>query len=829
MELLAPAGDWDAMVAAINAGADAVYLGGKDFNARQSAANFDRESLKKAVEYLHLRGRRLYVTFNTLVAQHELADALEYAAFLRNIGVDAVIVQDIGMLSLIRELLPDLTIHASTQMTVHSPDGVRFLERLGVARVVLARELSMDDIKAISQSCQAELEVFVHGALCISYSGACLFSSMIGGRSGNRGRCAQPCRLEYELLKDGHPVANERGPHLLSPKDLCLIEHLVDLRAAGVHSLKIEGRMKGPEYVGTVVRAYRQTLDKFQAEKGLDFAVDPGVKEDLTSVFNRGFTSGYFEKNLDRQGMSPGRPSNRGQFIGRIVNYDAKSGRAVVELQAELLEGDGLEFWVTRGGRRGQLAEDIRIDGKPVAIAPAGSRISIPMNGEAYPGDRVFRTSSVRIRRALEETEAGRLPCRAFVKAVTGQSLSVMLYDEEGHMGSAESTEPLAYAIKRPVTFEMIEEQIGRLGETPFRLAKLDVQIEGGPMVPLSMLNALRREAVADLEKQRLTAVQRPILSRKVIGRRLERLEERERRSGEPKISVWAGSPEAVRAAAEAGAERVYFGGDELLPNIHWDAHSIAEATQACRRNGREAVLALPRITRCQETESIMNYCRWAEAAGTDGLLLAHPGQYMTVRTVTDLPCHANHTFNIFNAAFLALLSKQGFAGATLSTELTLAGARQLWETRISPRLSLELVVHGALELMISQFCPIAAWSSPNTTDACGCSCRKASYALRDRKGYIFPVYSDQYCRTHLLNSADLVMVGDLYRFAGQDLLLRLELRERSAREVAETVNLYRDALSAGAGEDDREALIARAHRISGREMTRGHYFRGVD
>lgn len=826
MEILAPAGDWEALVAAVSAGADAVYLGGKAFNARQSAANFDRPEMGKAADYLHLRGRRLYVTFNTLIAQDELVEALNYAAFLREIGADAVIMQDLGVLSLIRELLPDLPVHASTQMTVHDIGGVHFLENLGVNRVVLARELGLEDIRTIRQNCKAELEVFVHGALCISYSGACLFSSMIGGRSGNRGRCAQPCRLEYELLRDGSPVANAQGPHLLSPKDLCLLPNLSQLSEAGVSSLKIEGRMKGPEYVATVVRAYRNAADRIQANP-TDDHVDPEAMEQLSAVFNRGFCPGYLSGDIDIQGMSPGRPSNRGQFIGRVAAYDAKSGQATLELQADLTAGDGLEFWVTRGGRQGQLAEDLHVGGKAVTEASAGERVNFPVTTIVYAGDRVFRTSSVKLQQELAEAETGKLPCSVLVRAVVGKPLEITYTDEDGHSGQAVAEDPLAKATKRPVTEEILREQLGRLGDTPFRLVDLSFRIKDGPMVPLSVLNSLRREAIADLERQRLAGVHRPKLADCPVKRRIKALELKDERRGRPRLTVFVGSIEAVQAAASAGAGRVYFGGEEWGAGLRWNKDSIAESVNICRQADIEAVAALPRITRPRDREWLETFCRLTEEAGVDGLLLSHPGQMEIVWRFTKRPLFANHSFNLFNTAAAERIRKAGFTGATLSTELTLGQARQIAETKVMREMEMELVVHGALELMVSQFCPISAWGAGESPDHCSGLCRQGEFSFRDRKGYLFPIHTDQFCRMHLLNSVDLVLAGELYRFAGKDLLLRLELRDRSAEEVGATVRLYQYALTADP--ENQEDWAERVRQISGRQMTRGHYFRGVE
>jgi putative protease len=826
MEILAPAGGWEAMIAAVNAGADAIYLGGKEFNARQSAANFDREALQKAVDFLHVRGCRMYVTFNTLVAPEELEAALEYAAYLRQIGVDAIILQDLGLLRLIHETLPDLGIHASTQMTIHDLSGVKFLQEFGVRRVVLAREMNLKDIRAISTECDAELEVFVHGALCVSYSGACLFSSMVGGRSGNRGRCAQPCRLEYELLRNGEPVSGLNGSHLLSPKDLCLIDDIPALAEAGVFSLKIEGRMKSPDYVGTVVRVYRDAVERWHSCPDKYHSLPEHI-DDLTAVFNRGLTTGYLHHDISREGMSPGRPSNRGQFLGRVVDYETRTGRGVIDLQADLLTGDGIEFWVTKGGRLGQLAEDLRLNGKPVATGHAGEEISIPVSEEVFPGDRVFRTSSVRLRQEIRNNNAGKVPCIAHVYAAAGERLRLAVIDPDGLKGEAVSDEPLQRAVKHPITLEVLSEQLGRLGETPFYLVDIQAELFGEPMVPLSLLNKLRREAVAKLEELRISRYNKPHAKNTVIHRCLPMKPENGRLHGTPRLAVFAGTVAAAEAAVSAGAERVYFGGEELLPDFKWGADELRQAVNLCHQGGSMPIGVLPRITRPSEWALISDWVHNAEDAGVEGILVCGPGQMHRLRQESRLPLFADAGFNIFNPSAVILLLNEGVKGVTLSPELTLSQATVIWETPYPRPIEFELLVHGALELMISQFCPVGAWGSQHKSDdKCTRPCGHNRFALRDRKGYTFDVWTDQFCRAHVMNSADLALVGDIRRLANQNLILRLQMRERSPKEVYETVKLYQKALER---KIDREELVGEAKQISGRSLTRGHYFRGVE
>ncbi|HHX50014.1 MAG TPA: U32 family peptidase, partial [Clostridia bacterium] len=374
-ELLAPAGDVESLRAAVANGADAVYLGGKLFSARQYARNFDEKELEQSIRYAHRRNVKVYVTVNILLDNTELQAAAEYLQFLYNAGTDAIIIQDIGLLYLARQVVPDLKIHASTQMTIHNLPGARFLSQEGVQRIVLARELSLKDIMGIHQGSSIELEVFVHGALCISYSGQCLMSSLIGGRSGNRGRCAQPCRLPYRLVDDTGKLATRTekvGDYLLSPRDLCTLDLIPELVKSGVTAFKFEGRMKKPEYVATVIRVYRQALDRYLQDPG-GFSVSTEEKQQLEQVFNRDFTTGYFLGNQGRELMSWKRPNNRGVYLGRVLSLNPAKVSVKVRLELPLSRGDGVEYWVTRGGRTGVAIDHIVLDGKEVDKAPAGS------------------------------------------------------------------------------------------------------------------------------------------------------------------------------------------------------------------------------------------------------------------------------------------------------------------------------------------------------------------------------------------------------------------------------------------------------------------------
>ena len=558
IELLAPAGSREALVAAVESGADAVYLAGNMFGARAYADNFDEEGMREAIRFAHLRGVHVHVTVNTIMDSRELPELKKYLRFLYEAGADAVLVQDLGAARIVRETVPELPMHASTQMTVHNLDGVRALEALGFSRVVLSREVTLEAVRHICAQAKAEIEVFVHGALCVCYSGQCLMSSMIGGRSGNRGRCAQPCRLPYTLVdeKDNDLLGDSAGKYLLSPRDMNTISLLPELLSAGVTSLKIEGRMKRPEYVAVAVGCYRRAVDSYLSG---DFAVPEEDSRALAQIFNRDFTTAYLEKKQGRNMMSDKRPNNRGLMLGRVQEYHPlteDSGLAVLRLSDGISAGDQVDFWVKVGGRVTATVQDMQlvtgIRGKntpknarkniskdarkkqdrnqaknlaknvsslnmqnllPVEKAAAGDVVALTVKGRVFPGDRVFKVYDGKLMESAKAMYSTGAPVRRFgvgavVRAAAGQPLVLTLTDEDGHTAEAETEFIGQEAMKRPLTEETLMKQIGRLGTSIFTLTELKAEILGNVMVPVSELNEVRRKCVEQLENMRLADFQ---------------------------------------------------------------------------------------------------------------------------------------------------------------------------------------------------------------------------------------------------------------------------------------------------------------------------------
>ena len=506
IELLAPAGSWEALEAAVYAGADAVYMGGKNFGARQYASNFDRDEMAKAVYFAHMHRVRLYITVNTLVDDTEMKELADYLLFLNNVGVDGIIVQDLGVIHLAKKLVPELPLHASTQMTVTNSGGVKLAVKAGLERSVLARELSLQEISAAC-SVGTEIEVFIHGALCVCYSGQCLMSSLIGGRSGNRGRCAQPCRLPYKLVNsEGEDMlaGRDAGQYLLSPKDMNTLSILPQLIETGVVSYKIEGRMKRPEYVAVVVDAYRRAIDSYLAG---NYQVPPQDYANIEQIFNRDFTTAYLTERPGRKMMSDRRPNNRGVLIGRVAKLDKAKNKAVVKLEKELHLGDGLEFWVSVGGRVGTTVTSMKKNGQDAETGYPGEQVTIDIPNGVRLNDRVFRTLDSALMAYAQQffgSEAKRrIPVDAAVTARIGEPMKITLTDDEGNVGYGETEFIVEPARKRALTEETVRKQIDRLGTTEYMLRNLEFACDDNVMVPMSEMNEARRKAAEQLDAQR--------------------------------------------------------------------------------------------------------------------------------------------------------------------------------------------------------------------------------------------------------------------------------------------------------------------------------------
>lgn len=825
VELLAPAGSREALVAAVENGANAIYLAGNAFGARAYASNFDREALREAIHFAHLRKVAIHVTVNTIVADEEMGPLRDYLRFLYEAGADAVLVQDLGVARVAHETVPDLPLHASTQMSVSSLEGVRALAELGFTRVVLARELSLKEIRHICAHAPVEIETFMHGALCVCYSGQCLMSSMIGGRSGNRGRCAQPCRLPYTLVDEkGQDVLGDKaGSYLLSPRDLSTIDVIPDLIEAGVSSLKIEGRMKRPEYVATVVRTYREAIDTYYAGKG--YAVTQEERDDLAQIFNRDFTTAYLEGRPGKAMMSDRRPNNRGLLIGRVTAYDWDRRIVTVKLSGRLGLGDQVDFWVKVGGRvTATISALTDAKGRAVEEGQAGDIVSFAIPSAVRDHDRVFKVYDARLMERAKETYASgapvrRIPVAIEVRAAIGEPLTVTLCDAEGHRGEGRTDFIGESARKRPLSEETVRKQVSRLGTSVYEMKSLHCEIEGEVMVPMSEINEARRKAVEALD-----------------ALRLKEIEAREHRP-EPKFTDRIARPTPKKAdflvavdtlgkaeaALAAGADGILFGGESYEHRVI-APEEYERAWQMAREAGARIDFNTPRIVHDGQQKHVERLLDAFAAFPPDAVHVHNIAMLALVRRLTDFAIHADYSLISYNKQTLAFLKDYGASGATLSPELTAKEIRQL--AKESP-LPLTCIVHGRLELMVSNYCVTGSFLGGCGEGPCTQPCTRGHFALKDRKDALFPLAMDQFCHMHVLNSKVLSMMPHAMKFrtAGIE-TMQIEAKAMGEKEIAAIVKAYRKAMTFP--EEPAEDQLSWIHEQEGKDITRGHYFRGV-
>lgn len=703
-ELLAPAGNMESLDAALRGGADGVYLGYTAFGARAGAGNFTKEELAQAVRRCHLLGVRVYVTVNTLVKESEMASLRQVVALLSDLAVDGVILQDIGAAMVIRQEFPGLPLHASTQMAIHNKQGASFLLEEGFNRVVLARECTFDEIAEVAAT-GIETEVFVHGALCVSVSGQCLFSSMIGGRSGNRGRCAQPCRLPYRF--------QGRQGNWLSPKDICLRDHLDTLLRIGVDSLKIEGRLKRPEYVATVTRHYRDALDALNQgrfEKGTETEMDS-----LRQAFHRGgFFSGYGPGNRDAAVMDLERTGHGGISMGR-VDY-VRDGFAHVRLTRPLHDGDGLQF-------RGRAEWETTYAGKD---CPSGetARVRLRPGAQASPGDALYRLCDADQDTWARGLVRERIPLEGALHLVPGDAAELRLATREVNISVC--GEVVQRAEKAPITTEAARRAIDKLKDTPYSLEGFTLAGEGG-FLPVSSLNALRREAVDALDTARIQAFEQARPSRPSYTPVVKTPEGHP--FAEPMLMVRGGNSDLGHTFLREGADVFLLDPEDFRPEaLRGQILDAPEGTWLCLPVQMQA----DTLTMVYET---VNECRHH----IGGVVLGNIGQLGLPWAV---PVAAGESIPLWNTETLAFLRRRGTLWQTISPELN----RQEMDALGAGANSLTLSVYGRERLMVLNHCPARVkLGLSGSRQGCALCDEQAPGCLRgesliDRKGYAFPL-----------------------------------------------------------------------------------------
>ncbi|MBE6008143.1 MAG: U32 family peptidase [Lachnospiraceae bacterium] len=799
-ELLSPAGSPESVYAAVNNGADAVYLGGKQFGARQLADNFSNTELEDIIDYCHLRGVKVYVTVNTLYKEKELKPMMDFVKFLYEAGADAVIVQDIGAAMLIKEHYPTLSIHASTQLTANNIEDVRFLKSKGFDKVVLSRELSLEEIKEIKNGVDIELEVFIHGALCVSYSGQCIMSSMLGGRSGNRGRCAQICRLPFSLHNGYTKIS---AGHLLSPKDIETLEILPELIKIGIDSFKIEGRMKNPEYVAGATSVYRKHIDSYLASPE-DYVMNNSDKKALTQLFNRGgFTNGYFNIHSGMDMMCPERPKTWGLMAGFVDSYNKKLGKAVIRTREPFVPGDGIEIWTRTEPHVGTNIS------KP---SKAGEYITVNITGDINKNDPVYKTNDKALRDALNKTWEKNTRTKDIsmdFTAFVGKPMTLKVWDNDGNFAFVEGP-VVEEATGKAATMESIAERLSKTGGTPFNAETVFVRLNGSVFIPVSVLNELRRNAVEKLEKAIISSYKnKDVKSYKKSFKAGESTKNK-------KLTVTVNTfSQFLAASFYRNVEAIYFElNKELIDNYK-------ECIDTCHKNNIKFFVALPRIYRSFTKELYGEFIDTLKNSSIDGFLIRSAGQKELIGNKVFV---VDYNMNTFNSASINTWKKEGALRICLSPELNLTEIKQIADS------DCEAIGYGYMPLMVTHQCPVGNFDG-NKKDHIFCAKKghKDEYVLKDRKGEEFRVFTDcDNCTAYILNGRPLSILKHYDEIAYNPCgYIRLIFTVEDAKKTDSVMRAFNKL--AGGGEtyyDEVKSVIKALNDIG---ATKGHYFRGVE
>lgn len=791
VEILSPAGSYESLKAAIAAGADAVYIGGVSFGARAYADNLSEEKLLEAIDYVHLHGRKIYLTVNTLLKENELQNELyDYLLPYYKQGLDAVIVQDIGVLKFIREQFPDLPIHASTQMTITNLLGAKLLEELGVERVVTAREMQLGEIRDIANNTKLEIESFVHGALCYCYSGQCLYSSVLGGRSGNRGQCAQPCRLPYR-------VNGERDcQYVLSLKDICTLEYIPELVEAGIHSFKIEGRMKKPEYVALVTAMYRKYVDLYFEKGKQGFQVDPKDREHLMDIYNRGgFHGGYYYTKNGREMLSLTRPNHAGVPALKLSSQKGKSitGKALVDIE----KGDIIEL---PNGENFTFSDNRKVGQQVTFISHTKQNIS--------EGEVLNRTRNERLLEDIKTTWMERkVKEQIRGKLILALSTPIELSLQYGDIHVNVTGDTPQEAVNHPIDSERIIKQMRKTGNTEFEFGELDIQIEGNLFIPMQSLNELRRIGLQMLEEAILRSYRRNEIKKKDGEKPLPAarspLHASEKFTGP--LYVYVEEMEQWEEALLAEqVSRIYL--DCNAVGGIWNSPDISNMIERSHFCGKEIYLGMPHIFREETIRKYEEHYEHLLQAKWDGVLIRNYESYMFLRKhgyakniVTD---YNLYQFNRYAKAFW---QEHQVESTTAPLELNYK------ELKMTGLENSELVIYGHYPMMVSAQCV------QKTTG--GCTGRKGKLTIKDRyqKNFTVKNYCD-YCYNIIYNTTPLVLTDqraeilDLHPKA-----LRMHFTIEDRNTMANMIHLYEKVFYQNACDEELNM-----------EFTRGHFKRGI-
>ena len=788
-ELLAPAGNWDCARAAVANGADAIYFGLPKFNARMRADNFKVEDLPELMDFLHRHGVKGFVAFNTLVFPTELEGAVEQIETMARAGVDAVIVQDLGAAKLVQVIAPEMELHASTQMTITSPEGMAFVNGfLDLDRAVLAREMSVEEIARIRKKGEVPLEVFVHGALCVAYSGQCLTSESLGQRSANRGECAQACRMPYELVVDGETVPMGEVRYLLSPQDLAAVDVIPDLVKAGVTSFKIEGRLKSPEYVAAVTRVYRKALDEVE--------ITEKDRYTLEMMFSRGLSTGWLE-GTNHPKLTHGKwGKKRGAWAGEI----AAMGEGWVELATSavsLNNGDGFVFDAGEDRNDEQGGMIWKVEGRKIFF---DRRAGINWK-RVKAGQGLWKTSDPGLEKAVKKSwKGGRLEERgdSLLMQVSGKVGEPLVVECRGKQVASEVM--LVAAENRPLTKEVLAGQLGRLGGTGFQLGMVQNLLDGEVMMALGELNRVRRRLVEELKEEPVVKDGKAALARFLPKRG-------EAEDSLPELRVLCRSFDQVHGCVRAGVTFIYCDFEDLK--------EYREAVEVARAAGMKVFLATPRIQKPMEA----GFFKMVEKAEPDGVLVRNLGgiSYFKERGV---PMVADFSLNVANQVSAGLLMKHGgFENLTVSYDLNEGQVGELIES--APPEWFELTVHQHMPMFHMEHCVFCTFMSDGTSiKDCGKPCDKHNVQLRDRVGQLHILKADVGCRNTIFNGRAQTGAGSVDELITLGLRkFRVELLEEDAKQAARLVTWYRDFLG---GKGEAQDLVRKLGAIERLGVTKG-------
>lgn len=698
-ELLAPVGDWETLKQAVHRGADAVYLGGKKFGARKFATNFDNEELSSAISYCHLYGVKIYVTVNTMIYEEEMEEVLSYVTFLDEQGVDAIIVQDLGLIRILREVLPDLAIHASTQLHTHNEEQVRLLESLSVKCVVMAREMSLEEINALDTN--MKIECFIHGALCVSYSGQCLFSSMLLSRSGNRGECAGICRLPFQLLEEGRPVPSP-GDYLLSMREFNTMDRIDSLMTSKVTSFKIEGRMKSPVTIGFLVSLYRKLIDGY--EKKEPYLISEEERKQLKGLFHREFTEGYLFSSSFSDVMNVKSPNHIGYPIGKVVSVS--SSYVEILLEDSLNQEDGIRFLESQSGMIVNFLYDSSM--KLSSSAAPNSRVFVPKKGTVFVGDTVMKTLDHNFIASFSKYEEKKIPITMHAVASYPGKFVLSISDFENTV--IEEGDFVTLAKKTPTSKERVKEQLEKVGNTPFTVVSSTIEIKDSLFLPISSLNEIRRKALAQLislrEKGKKSIVRKPFS-----------LSSSYPRASSLVYSALVRTEEQLEGCLLAQIDQFY------TPNF------------ALYQKYKNKLPIYYRLDRVMKIHKKMEGER---------LLIGETGslQYSKNNEVI-----SDYYLNVANRSMVDFLFEHGVSKVTLSVECDPSQVSSLLHA-YEEKPNVEVILYGWVEAMIMKYCPVS-YLLHDGKGPCQVCRQGKHYSLRDRNGAIYPLLQEREL-THL-------------------------------------------------------------------------------